>query len=213
VTSRRWSVTAPEGGERGARGYGSRALAVMTRPNSVAREQNSGVDQSDGVDRAADSRPPFVWPDGRAVERCLSILAEGQGLFSSSNPHLVAMMISPEFRDALHSLGSWPVLDVDCRRAHCRARLERWTLAPSDGIAGTYFVPKRMEDRLSAPVPATARAVAGKGARLPETSSLDAKGTYSLRCPKCGLVNALSPERRTKMYLEALRDHQFPVLV
>lgn len=155
---------------------------------------------------------PFTWPDRAAVEVCLTELANG-GLFPSSNTRLVAVMASEELRRALHDLGSWPVLKVHCRRSHCQARLERWVLAPSDGIAGTYFVPNREQDRNSAPVPATARAVAGKGNRLKQTSSHDAKGAYSLCCPDCGEVTPLSPELRTKLYLEAVRDHQTTIYV
>lgn len=124
---------------------------------------------------------------------------------------MIARRPTDALRVVLDQLEGPYVLRVECEHFHCRGPLGRWTLDPGLGIAVVDDRPARPEDRSSAPRPFTAAAQAGKGYRRgPNTS--DANGTYTATCKKCGRKKQLGEVFRTKLFFQALHDHQTVVL-
>lgn len=154
---------------------------------------------------------PPPWPDQRALKDALALFKAGLALVEAPNPTLAAPRPTPALRELMDQIHGYYVLRVECDSNHCRGPLGRWQLNTLTGIAVEWYRPNRLEDRTSAPRPSTAAASLNKGHRSGYATH-DADGTYTARCSKCGRKLGFGVEYRTRLFLQALHDHQQVIL-
>ena len=149
------------------------------------------------------------WPDQSKVERSLDELVNHDGLTKPANPltaELVAAVKSDAYLASLAELGTLPSLPVECAKPTCGKRLGKWKLNPGVGIAEPDYAPQRAES--PAPKPFTARVAVGKGNIVDGPNTHDGLGTFTYVCSQCHRNIRITAQRRTVLYLTALRDKQ-----
>lgn len=159
-------------------------------------------------------RPPPPWPDPALVRAALELFAKGAGLGEHATlPAIFAPQPTPAYHDILQQIGGSFWLAVQCQRQSCRGRLGWWRLDTSKGVAVVDDRPTRPADRVGeAARPYTAAARDHKGYRTgPNTH--DADGTYTAECSKCHRRVQLGTTYRSRLFLQALYDHQSVILV
>lgn len=140
----------------------------------------------------------------------VAIVDAGGAFFQPTNRNLIAAMVSTEFREALEVAaqpsGLFPELAVHCGQPGCDQRLGKWRLVPSRGLTEVADQAQRSHEQIQGPSLWSARAASGKGGIEPIRPTSDANGTVAYTCKTCRHRFEVSPQRRTRLFLDALRD-------
>lgn len=179
-----------------------------------ARCHDSRVDWTEWARPTAGPQVPPPWPEQGLVAAALELLGSGTAMAIPQHElqrGMIARWISDDFVESLYALGGPYILPARCRRRGCPGAFGKFLLDPEWGMAIVYDETRRPEER-DVPRPWTKAYMEGKGYRDgPNTA--DANGTFKARCRKCKREIDLSPEYRTRRFLEALLGRKDAMLI